>query len=228
MTTTTTSRAALLRTVVVGSAPVDPVNLLRLCRDASQVVCADGGASAALAAGITPTAVVGDFDSLCERDRIALEAGPVAIYRHRPDKDRTDLELALYYALEGGATSIILTGVLGGRRTDHALGNIFLLTLDSLATVDVRIDEGRTEARVVRGAWNMLGSPGEYVSLLPVTERVSGVSTRGLRYPLHGEELLRGYTRGVSNEFLATEATVSVESGLLLVVHERTVAGAAD
>ena len=59
--------------------------------------------------------------------------------------------------------------------------------------------------------------PDEIVSLLPVTGDVHGVRTEGLRWPLTAETLRLGDTRGVSNEPLATTATVSIEAGLLLV-----------
>ena len=45
-----------------------------------------------------------------------------------------------------------------------------------------------------------------------------GVRTDGLRFPLHGEDLLPGSTRGISNELLGTTATVTVADGVLLAV----------
>lgn len=216
------------KVVIVGSAPVDLEHLRRLCRGAAQVICADGGAGSVLAAGIMPTAVVGDFDSLAERDRKALASLPIAVYRHSPEKDQTDLELALQLAMERAVGRIFMVGVLGGRRTDHGVGNLLLLSLESLASTDVIIDEGRTEACVVRRQRRFFGSPGDYISLLPISEEVRGISTEGLRYPLRDESLWRGHTRGVSNEFVATSAMVIVSEGCLLVIHERAAAGPAE
>ena len=63
-----------------------------------------------------------------------------------------------------------------------------------------------------------MSPPGSLCSLLPVGGVAHGVRTEGLRFPLHDEDLLPGSTRGVSNEFTAREATVSVRDGVLLAV----------
>jgi thiamine pyrophosphokinase len=62
------------------------------------------------------------------------------------------------------------------------------------------------------------GAPGDLVSLVPVHGPATGVTTEGLRYPLRGEDLVPGSTRGVSNVLLGTEAVVRLETGVLLAV----------
>jgi thiamine pyrophosphokinase len=210
--------------VIIGSAPVDAAHLRLLCRDAPWVICADGGAASTLGAGIVPACVVGEFVSLSAYRRRMLELLPVQFEPPPPEKDQTDGELALDLALAQGPETITLTGVLGGRRADHAAGNLLLLTLDSLRHLRVTIDEGRTEAFVVWEERHFTGRPMEYVSLLPISDVVEHVRTDGLRYPLQGEALMRGHTRGVSNELAAPAARIAVGSGCLLVIHERLVA----
>jgi thiamine pyrophosphokinase len=212
--------------VVVGSAPVEPDHLRQLCRDAQWVICADGGAAAALDAGIVPTKVVGDFDSLSPERQQHLARLAVQIDLHPPQKDQTDAELALEVALAQQPEAITLTGVLGGRRSDHAVGNLLLLTLGTLRHVHVTLDEERVEAFVVWKERRFAGRPMEYVSLLPISDVVEDIHTEGLRYALQGESLLRGHTRGVSNELAAPTARIATGAGCLLVIHERLTAAA--
>jgi thiamine pyrophosphokinase len=56
------------------------------------------------------------------------------------------------------------------------------------------------------------------VSLVPLGGPARGLRTEGLRYPLRGEDLQAGSTRGISNELTAPSATVEVAAGALLVV----------
>jgi len=65
------------------------------------------------------------------------------------------------------------------------------------------------------------GTAGDFVSLFPLGATVDGVSTTGLRFPLHGETLSLGPSRGLSNELLASTASVRTQRGCLLIVHTR-------
>jgi thiamine pyrophosphokinase len=211
--------------VIVGSAPVTPAQLRHLSADATALICADGGADAVLEAGLLPVLVVGDMDSLTSPARERLVAAGVPLIEHPPEKNQTDLELALDQALSYEPRRITIAGALGGRRFDHALGNVLLLTIPSLAEIDARIVDAQTELLVVWSERSVQGVPGEYVSLIPLSPLVEGVRTTGMRYPLHDESLLQGYTRGISNELIADRATVLVRRGCLLLVHERLRAG---
>ncbi|MGI8929628.1 MAG: hypothetical protein ACR2H0_09245, partial [Candidatus Limnocylindrales bacterium] len=57
------------------------------------------------------------------------------------------------------------------------------------------------------------------------SERVAGVTTAGLRYPLADETLLQGPTRGLSNELSAESAEVMTHNGRLAVIHTKRVIG---
>ncbi|HWE61000.1 MAG TPA: thiamine diphosphokinase [Chloroflexota bacterium] len=207
--------------VIVGSAPVTRDDLLTYSAGASALICADGGADAVLAAGLLPSLVVGDMDSIGQHTRARIAAAGVRSVEHPPEKDQTDLELALWHALTLQPRRVTILGALGGRRLDHALGNVLLLAHPALRQVDARIVDAQTEVLAIWQERTIQGLPGEYVTLLPLTPRVEGVSTEGLRYPLRDETLQQGYTRGVSNELLAAEATVQLREGCLLLVHER-------
>jgi thiamine pyrophosphokinase len=186
------------------------------------VIGADGGAARALAWGLVPDIVVGDMDSLPTDEKSELEAMGCEFIVHPRAKDQTDLELALTYAAERGAQEIVILAALGGR-LDHMLANILLLTLPDLEGISIRIVHGDEEAMVVRKgrAAGLNGQPGELVSLLPLGGAAEGVTTSGLAWPLLGETLRFGFSRGVSNEMTSSLARIEVESGTLLVIHTR-------
>jgi thiamine pyrophosphokinase len=142
------------------------------------------------------------------------------VHRYPIDKDWTALELALGYALQHQCQRVVLVGALGGR-LDQTLGNLSLLTDPAFAAIDLAVDDGVQEARLVGERFEVHGEPGDLVSLLPLDESVEGVRTQGLRWALTEETLYRSQTRGISNEMLGTIAAVQVSDGALLCIHTR-------
>lgn len=59
------------------------------------------------------------------------------------------------------------------------------------------------------------------VSLIPLTLKVSGVTTSGLVYELKNEELFFQRSRGIHNEFAQEVASVQLSQGILLVISFR-------
>ena len=208
-----------MRVVVVASGTVADDDA-RWLESAAMVIAADGGAAALDRLSRWPDLLVGDLDSADAGLVARLEADGVEIRRHAADKEATDTELAVEAALAAGATEVVILGALGGRRLDHELANLLLLTDGRLARVDARIVHGPTTARVLVGGGSarLDGAPGSLVSLLPIGGDAEGVTTTGLRWPLDGATLPFGASRGVSNQILTTPASVSLERGQLLLV----------
>ncbi len=176
------------------------------------IVAADGGVRHAFACGLEPDAVVGDLDSVEEdpalRRRIPLER------LHRVARlDTTDLEKAVLFAIERGCTEIDIVGAAGGR-SDHALGNLSVLTRHR-ASASLRMHDELFDIRPVDGSISVEGPPGTVVSLMAIGV-CTGVTTRGLRWPLQDFTLPFG-PRGIHNEIAESPATVSVTTGDLLV-----------
>jgi thiamine pyrophosphokinase len=204
--------------VVGGGGPpeLDP-GALGVPHDRVLVVAADSGLEGARRLGLTPDLVVGDMDSVDPAGLAAAERAGVPVERHPAAKDATDLDLAIDAALARGARRIVaITGA--GDRFDHALAVALSLAAPRLAGVAVEGWIGRARLWVVRDEAVLTGEPGDLVSLLPVHGPARGVTTEGLLYPLVGEDLEPGTTRGVSNELTATAARVRVRAGVLLAV----------
>jgi len=190
-----------------------------LWRAADWRIAANGGAVNARRHFVrAPEVLIGDLDSLDADTRAWCAAHRVEMIQHPREKDQTDLELALDLALTRGATEITLLGALGGR-FDQMLANVFLLVKAAQARVLARIAEIDFDAWVVWEHLAIAGRIGEIVSLIPLTERVEGIATRGLRYPLRNETLYLAAARGISNELIAERAEVTLTRGVLLIVH---------
>jgi thiamine pyrophosphokinase len=181
------------------------------------VVAADEGLDSALAAGLRVEVAVGDFDSASPAAVAAATAAGARVVRHPSAKDATDLELALDEAAGFGRRRMVVVGVAEGR-LDHLLAGLLLLGAERYARFEIDALLGPARVQVVRGERRLEGEPGELVSLLALHGPAEGVVTEGLAYPLRGETLLPGSSRGVSNVFVAAEARVAVERGVLLAV----------
>jgi thiamine pyrophosphokinase len=181
------------------------------------VVAADRGVDHGLALGLDVTVAVGDFDSVSPEGMTAVDRAGARVERHPAAKDATDLELALDVALGLGPTRVLVLAGLGDR-LDHLLSTLLLVSGPRYAGVEIDAWIGRSLTHVVRGERTLQGTPGELVSLLAVHGPARGVRTNGLVYPLDGETLEAGSTRGVSNMLVAATARVSLERGTLLAM----------
>lgn len=181
------------------------------------VIAADGGLAHARALGLRVDEAVGDFDSASSEDLAWARTQGARIEEHPAVKDATDLELALHSALAQGPQRIVVLGGHGGR-FDHWLANVLLLAAPEFADVEITARMGSNLITIIRDTAALAGNPGDIVSLLPTHGAAHGVRTSGLAYPLRGETLPAGTTRGVSNVFVDSAATVSLDDGVLVVV----------
>jgi thiamine pyrophosphokinase len=192
---------------------------------ARYVIAADSGAATAFELGLRVNELIGDLDSASPELQARVEEAGGQIHRHPEAKDATDLELALAAAVTQEPPPKRLIVLCGeGGRFDHVFGSIQLLASPSWAGADstgVRVEaiQGRTKITVIRGrAVIEADAPGELVSLFAVGGAARGVTASGLLYELRGLDLAEGSSRGVSNEFVQTRATVAVAEGVLLAI----------
>jgi thiamine pyrophosphokinase len=181
------------------------------------VVAADSGLEGARRLGLEPGLVVGDMDSVDGAALAEAEAAGVPVERHPTAKDATDLDLAVDAALARGPRRLmVVTGA--GDRLDHTLAVALSLAAPRLASMPTEAWIGPAHVWVVRRRLTLEAPLGTLVSLVPAHGPARGVTTTGLRYPLAGEDLDPGTTRGISNEVAAPRATVALREGVLLAV----------
>ncbi len=183
------------------------------------VIASDGGYRHCRFWNIRPHLVVGDLDSIGEADLAGLTADGVEVLKYSPQKDETDLQLAMRTAMDRGATEIVVLGALGAR-WDMTFANVLMLGASFLDEMNVTFLEEWEEIHRLRGGQKVsfTGRAGNILTLIPLTERVEGIRLGGLRYPLENETLYMGSTRGVSNEFIGETADIQFNEGRLLVV----------
>ncbi len=181
------------------------------------VIAADSGVDHALAAGLRIDRVVGDLDSASDAGLAAARSQGAVVERFAPDKDETDLELALDRAHALRPDRVVVTGLSGGR-TDHFLANVLLATSPRYADTIVDIVSGSDRMFVVHSSRTIEARAGETLTLLPIHGSATGVTTSGLDYPLDDEPLAAGSPRGVSNVVSTGPVTVTVRSGTLLAI----------
>lgn len=182
------------------------------------IICADGGIRHAMALGLTPAVLLGDFDSAGEELVAEAEARGIPVERVPVEKDQTDTHLALEEAVRRGATEILLLGA-SGSRLDHTVSNLLLMP-GVPSGVTVTVADAHNLVRLLRpgGRMTVQGAPGQYLSLLPLTPEAKGVVAEGVKWPLDGATLRWGESLGVSNQLLDGEAFIAVREGYLLVI----------
>jgi thiamine pyrophosphokinase len=215
-----------MKVAVVASGDLDPTDAVWL-NDADLVIAADGGAESLDRLGRLPDVLIGDLDSTDEALVGRLAAAGVRVERHPADKEASDTELALRAATDAGADEIVVLGAIGGDRLDHELANLLLLADPAVSDSRVRVVHSGNTVRVIRsnGSLALQGRIGDLVTLLPIGGEATGVSTDGLRWRLDAATLQMGASRGLSNEIVATPASVTLGSGIVLVVERARTRG---
>ncbi len=196
----------------------DPRTMQRWLRADDDLIAADGGAHHAIAMGYRPRVVVGDLDSLDPKLAEELSAAGVEMEKHPPAKNKTDLELAIERAIRDGAQEILLLGALGGR-LDQSLANVLLMAQQDWPAIIHLVDDTEIATVIHAGeSMTLEAAPGSTMSLLPLSAEVTGITYTGMLYPLNDATIKLGSTRGVSNEVVSAAATVSISTGIALII----------
>jgi thiamine pyrophosphokinase len=205
--------------LIFANGDIPEVDWIRPYLSASSfVIAADGGSRHLLLLDYPPDLLIGDLDSLPPEAQAWREMndGNLIIYPH--DKNETDLELALLYAVHHFDDDIQIFGALGGR-LDQTLANIMLLAHPILAGRRVELMTENQRAWLVTDHTEVKGQIGDLISIVPISGDVLVKETTGLRWPLSDEVLSVGPARGVSNEMIAPLATITITYGTFLCIH---------
>lgn len=188
-------------------------------RDYDFVVAADAGAEALKKLSIMPDEIVGDMDTADKAVIREYARQSVHMEIHAAEKDETDTELALMAAVREGCDRADMLGALGGRM-DHALSNIQLLYRYYMQGLDVHIVDEKNDLYILNRGRTFYRDKvyGRYISFLPLTEKVEGLTLKGFKYPLINKEINLGTSLCISNELLEETGTVELTKGTLICV----------
>lgn len=198
--------------------------------DYDTVICADSGLNTAYCLKIPVQYFMGDFDSVDPQILEAYRNGKVAgseaceWVRYPKEKDYVDTQLVIEWILEQGALEIHILGATGGR-LDHFLANVNILMLPLKKGIPAYIVDPQNRIRLMDDTLRIKREElyGKYLSLLPITTQVTGVTLKGLKYLIEDYTLEVGIARAISNEMDESSdvAQIQMKSGVLIVVESK-------
>ena len=181
----------------------------------------DRGVFHLLKRNIKPEIAFGDFDSVSPEEWKFIETEVEELKRFKPEKDETDTELALNWALSKKPEVIRLFGATGGR-LDHLFANVQLL-IRPLTTMQptemVLIDKYNEIFLKAPGTYKIKKqAEKKYLSFVPLTLDVTDLTLEGFKYPLKNRHISLGSTLCISNELISDYGTFSFSEGILIVI----------
>ncbi len=192
----------IIHTAVIlaaGDYPTAP-QALEVLRSAHYTVCCDGGADAYIEQGGIPDAIVGDGDSLSEKNRTRF----ASIIHYSPDQETNDQTKAVEYLISRGYTDIAIVGATG-KREDHTLGNIALLAEYQRKGVSVKMYTDYGIFIPCMGGRTFASHAGQAVSIFNISAK--GLRSTGLEYPIYDfTSLWQGTLNRSTGEVFTIEA----------------------
>ncbi len=219
------------RTLIIGGGSIDYGFAQKYLAEQKfdSIVCADSGLDAANKLGLNANFLMGDFDSIKEEtlsefmETDSLNNSTKYI-QYPKEKDYTDMHLVLDWTVSQNPSEIIILGATGGR-LDHFIANVNILMLPLKNNIPAYIVDKYNKLCLIDGKYQIKRNNlwGKYISICPLTEKVTGVCLNGFKYPLVGETLEIGGSRTVSNEISseADEAIISLKHGILIIIESR-------
>ncbi len=189
----------------------------------SRTIAIDGGIHFFYEAKLKPDVIIGDLDSANEDEiRYFEEQTGITWLRLVPEKDDTDTEAAIRWAVGLGVGQIHILGGTGSR-LDHVLGNIALLGIGLEAGVEILLADPNNRIRMIKKTLVLSKQEqhGHYVSLIPFTPKVTGVTLQGMKYPLNDAVLTCFSSLGISNEIVEEKAVIRLTDGILLALETK-------
>lgn len=197
------------------------VELLQEIREDDMIIAADRGALFLIEHGIQPHISVGDFDSINEEERIIVSNNSIRFITCDPvHKDLTDTEMAFETALDYEPSHILMLGATG-TRMDHTLANVHIMVRAMQHHISCAIQDKHNYMTLTTSKAVVEHRDYKYVSLLPLTHEVTGITLDGFMYPLDQATIRMGQSLGVSNQLLGSSGTVTIDSGLLLIIQSK-------
>ena len=187
------------------------------------IIAGDKGLEALYQLKIIPNHVVGDFDSVSpEILEFYKKQSQIIFHTFHAEKDNTDTDIALKLAIQLKSSKITILGALG-RRMDHAIANIHILKDALEANIPCQIIDEHNRIYLINKEMTLEKDKvyGKYVSLIPLTSTVEGLTLTGFKYPLNHYTLPIGTSLGISNEIIGDIAHIKMDKGILIVIESK-------
>ncbi len=182
---------------------------------ADYIICADGGANYARELKLKPDLILGDMDSIDEETKAFYRE--TAFLSFPTQKDETDTELAITYAIKNNATKVTILGGLGSRM-DHSLANIYLLKRLFDENIEAEIVNEKNVIRLI-GKKDTFEFPiGTVISLLPIGGDVEELTISGFEYPINNGKMTMNNPYGVSNVTNQAKQVIDFKKGMLVMI----------
>ncbi len=207
--------------VIVSGGNVDVTYLKRrlILLGANIVYGVDKGLEALDEANVVPNWILGDFDSCRPETLEKFKGMGVPVLTYPAEKDMTDTHLAIEKAIEDGVKRLYIFG-WNGSRMDHTMGSI-LIAEKYLKDIHIVFIDPNNRIFVTSNGAVIEKGDYKYVSLLPLSDKVTGVTAKGFKYPLDRQDLSRTDSYGISNELESEIGHVFFDKGVLCIVQSK-------
>ncbi|RDI47502.1 thiamine diphosphokinase [Falsibacillus pallidus] len=185
----------------------------------------DHGVYRLLEAGITPAAAFGDFDSVSDEEWQLINSSKLnEMHTFKPEKDESDMELALGWAIEQKPSRLSIYGATGGR-LDHFMANAMILASDPFlqypGTIEI-VDCQNIITVHPSGTYSIEKlQDKKYISYVPLSAEVKDLTLKGFKYPLENKKVCMGSSLCISNELEENTGTFSFSEGILMMVRSQ-------
>lgn len=194
--------------------------IIKKLETANLTIAIDKGLEFFSKKNIIPHIIVGDFDSIDEK-KVQRYNNKAQIYRLNPEKDCTDTHYAMKVAINNKCDKIVIYGATG-TRIDHVLGNINILKECSDKDIDAKIVDCNNEISLInKNTVIEKNSSYKYVSFIPLTTKVKGLTLQGFKYDIKNVNFCIGQSIGVSNEQILEKATISIKQGVIIMIKSK-------
>ena len=170
---------------------------------------------------LQPQYVLGDFDSVNTKILEKYKKQNIKIIKLNPEKDLTDTHSAIDLALKLKSTEITIPGAIG-TRLDHTMANIHILKQALDKNIKAKIVNEKNEIELINKEIIIKKDDNyKYVSIIPLTTNVTGITIEGMKYIINDYTLSIGDSLGVSNEQIDKESKISIKTGILVVIKSK-------
>lgn len=208
------------RCIIIGAGELNVSEIL--VKEDDYVIAADGGYCYCKMLEIVPDLILGDFDSIGEKEAKELvriqQIDPERLIVLPVEKDDTDMLAAIFAGLEEGCREFHIYAGQGGR-VEHTIANIQCLKyLKECGAAGYMIDGSGMILVAKNETIRFKAQTKGLLSLFSMGDRAEGVTLRNLKYELDNAVITNNYPIGISNEFIGKEASVTVNNGTLMIV----------